>query len=80
MRLHVALEDLDFRHRLGARHILDQLGERHPEGRRGQDVRRLAQEVAVHDVLEAELVERVAPLLGVHLTEVGVPATRKGQR
>ena len=46
----------------------------------GQYVRLFAQEVAVHDVLGAELAERGAPLLRGHLTKVGVPAARKGQR
>jgi hypothetical protein len=48
--------------RLARRHVLDQLGERHPVGRRGERVRLLAHEVAVHEVLGAELLERGAPL------------------
>jgi hypothetical protein len=52
---HVALKDLDLGRRRRARHVLDQLGERHPVGRRGERVRFLAHKVAVHEVLGAEL-------------------------
>ena len=46
----VALKDLDLGRRRRARHVLDQLGERHPVGRRGERVRLLAHKVAVHEV------------------------------
>ena len=51
-------DGLDLSLRRRALHILDQLGERHPVGRCGERVRRFALEVAVHDALGAELVER----------------------
>ena len=55
--LHVSLKDLDLVHRPRARHVIDQLGERHPKGGGGERVRRIAHEVAVYEVLGVELVE-----------------------
>ena len=46
------------------------------------DVRRVAHEVAEHDVLGAHLAELIAPRPRPHLSEIGVPAasTRGGKR
>ena len=77
MLRHVALKDLDLLHRLRARHILDQLGERHPVGRRRQDVRDLHKKSPYTMYSKQHLSSEVGgPLLRIQLTEVGVPTAQ----